>query len=252
MQRAQDSSELDQSPSRRLSGVVAVERALAILDAFLGPPESRGLSELARATELPKPSVLRSLVSLERMGYVVRLANGRYQLGAQLLQLGDTYSANFRLEDHVLPVLRQLAGATGESAAFQIREQESRLTLFRVESQQSVRDVQAVRRPVALDATSASRALIAADWTAELRRGRPQVFYTAGLLNPQTASLATAVYGVAGALRGALAVSGPIERLRVADLEALAARMAEAAVRLSQALGAPPRSEPAPPELVRP
>jgi len=246
-----DSLQLAPSPSRRPRGVIAVERALAILDAFLGPPESRGLSELARATELPKPSVLRSLVSLERMGYVVRLANGRYQLGAQLLQLGDTYRAHFRLEDHVLPVLHQLALATGESAAFQIREQGRRLTLFRVESQQSVRDVQSVRAALPLDATSASQALLRADWAEEVRRGRPQVFYTAGLLNPQTASLATAVYGVGGALRGALTLSGPIERMRAADLEALAARMAEGAGRLCQALGAPPRAEAGPPELIR-
>jgi DNA-binding IclR family transcriptional regulator len=252
MQRMNDSQDVTPPPPRKPVGVISVERGLAILDAFLGPPESRGLSELARATELPKPTVLRSLASLERMGYVVRLANGRYQLGAQLLQLGDTYRAHFRLEDHVLPVLHQLALATGESAAFQIREQERRLTLFRVESPQSVRDVQSVRKAVPLDATSASRALIAADWAAELKNGRPRVFYTAGLLNPQTASLATAVYGVAGALRGALTLSGPIERLRVADLEALAARMAEAAGRLSLTLGAPPRPEPTLPELIRP
>ena len=252
MQRSTDSQDVTPPATRKPVGVIAVERGLAILDAFLGPPESRGLSELPRATELPKPTVLRSLASLERMGYVVRLANGRYQLGAQLLQLGDTYRAHFRLEDHVLPVLHQLSLATGESASFQIREQEGRLTLFRVESLQSVRDVQSVRRPVPLDDTSASRALMAADWAADLRRGRPQVFYTAGLLNPQTASLATAVYGVGGALRGALTVSGPIERLRVADLEALATRLAEAAARLSLALGAPPRPEPLVPELIRP
>lgn len=252
MQRTNESQDVTQPQPRRPMGVIAVERGLAILDAFLGPPESRGLSELARATELPKPTVLRSLVSLERMGYIVRLANGRYQLGAQLLQLGDTYRAHFRLEDHVLPVLHQLALATGESAGFQIREQERRLTLFRVESQQSVRDVQSISKPMPLDETSASRALMAADWVAELRRGRAQVFYTAGLLNPQTASLATAVYGVGGALRGALTLSGPIERLRVADLEALAGQMAEAAARLCQALGAPPRPEGAAPELIRP
>jgi len=251
MQRTDDSWDVAASQTRKSLGVIAVERGLTILDAFLGPPESRGLSELARATALPKPTVLRSLVSLERMGYIVRLANGRYQLGARLLQLGDTYRAHFRLEDHVLPVLNQLALATGESAAFQIREQEHRLTLFRVESQQSVRDVQSVRQPVPLDATSASRALIAADWAGELGRGRAQVFYTAGLLNPQTASLATAVYGVGGALRGALTLSGPIERLRMADLDALAARMAEAALRLCRALGAPPCPKAAVPELIR-
>jgi DNA-binding IclR family transcriptional regulator len=237
---------------RKPKGVVAVERGLAILDAFLGMTDARGLSELARATELPKATVLRCLISLERMGYVVRLSGGRYQLGARLLHLGDTYRANFRLEDHVLPVIQQLALATGESAAFQIREEDRRLTLFRAESQQPVRHVPAVHAALPLDGAAASRALRQPDGLDAAQRGRRLVFHTAGLLNPQTASLATAVYGGGGGLRGAIVISGPIERLRVADLDALARQIAEAADRLGAALGAPPRLENGRPELIRP
>ena len=61
-------------PARK-DGVTAAERALAILDAFIGDG-SRGLAELAKATALAKPTVLRLLVSLERAGYVVRLSDG--------------------------------------------------------------------------------------------------------------------------------------------------------------------------------
>lgn len=239
-------------PTRRAGGIVAVERSLAILDAFVGPLPSRGLSELARIVQLPKPTVLRNLVSLERMGYVLRLADGRYQLGARVLLLGETYRAHFRMGDHVLPVLRRLAAVTGESAAFQVREQEKRLTLFRVESPQSVRDVQGLPALLPLDGTSVSHALIQADWGARLATGRPIVFYTAGMFNPQTASLATAVYGVGGVLRGALNISGPIERVSAADLLGLARDIAAAADGLSSALGAPLPADPAPPELIRP
>ena len=236
-------------PVRRNGGVVAVERSLSILDAFLGPLQSRGLSELARAAGLAKPTVLRNLVSLERMGYVVRLADGRYQLGARLLMLGEAYRANFRLEDHVLPVLRDVASVTGESAAFQVLELGKRLTLFRVEGPQSVRDVESLPGLLPLDATTASQALTHADAAADVARGRLSVFYTAGVLNPQTASMAAAVYGTGGALRGALNISGPIERVSAADLPALAGHVAMAAARLSSALGAPMQG--AVPELIR-
>src|SRR4051794_6434726 len=94
--------------SRERQGVTAVERALAILDAFLGEG-SRGLADLAKATGLAKPTVLRALVSLERTGYIVRLSDSRYQLGAKAMQLGAAYRANFRLDQHVLPVLQWLA-----------------------------------------------------------------------------------------------------------------------------------------------
>ena len=238
-------------PPRRLGGVMAVERGLAILDAFLDAGPSRGLSELARATRLPKPTVLRCLVSMERAGYVVRLTDGRYQLGGRLLQLGDGYRANFRLEDHVLPALRHLAELTGESASLQIREQDHRLTLFRVESRQSVRDVQSYAGRVPLDGTAASRVLALADWAEEVARGHARVHVTAGQRNPQIASMAAPVYGVGGRLVGSLTISGPIGRMAEADLPAMAWRVAEAAWGLSAALGAPARGAFRPPELIR-
>lgn len=252
----ESSGEPDQAPpggaTRRANGVTAVERGLAILDAFLGGGASCGLSELARATGLPKPTVLRSLVSLERMGYVVRLAEGRYQLGGRLVQLGDAYRAQFRLEDHVLPVLRHLAQVTRESASLQIREQQHRLTLFRVESPQSVRDVQSYAGRVPLDGTAASRVLALANWAEEAARAHPRVYTTAGQRNPQIASMSTPVFGVEGRVIGALTVSGPIGRMAEADLPGMACQVAKAAWGLSSALGAPARVEFQGAELVRP
>ncbi len=248
MERADDSPA---PPKLRSGGIVAVERSLSILDAFLGATATRGLSELARATRLPKPTVLRNLVSLERCGYVVRLADGRYQLGARLLELGEAYRAQFRLEDHVLPVLRELSAATGETTTFQVREQENRLTLFRVESPQSVRIVHALPNRKPLDRTSISQALLRGDGAADMARRRQAVFFSAGLQDPQTASLATAVWGPAGILRGSINVSGPIARVSAADHPALAARLASAALSLSAALGAPFPEGMQAPELIR-
>lgn len=238
-------------PKLRSGGIVAVERSLFILDAFLGATTTRGLSELARATQLPKPTVLRNLVSLERRGYVVRLADGRYQLGARLLELGEAYRAQFRLEDHVMPALRNLSAATGETTTFQVREQENRLTLFRVESPQSVRIVQALPNRKPLDRTSISQALLRSDGAADMARRRQTVFFSAGLQDPQTASLATAIWGPAGTLRGSMNVSGPIARVSAADLPALAGLLASAARGLSAALGAPFPEGMQAPELIR-
>ncbi len=244
-------SETPEVPKPRAGGIVAVERSLSILDAFLGAAPTRGLSELARATRLAKPTVLRNLVSLERRGYVVRLADGRYQLGARLLELGEAYRAQFRLEDHVMPVLRQLAAATGETATFQVRERDNRLTLFRAESPQSVRIAQALPNHKPLDRTSISQALLRSDGPADIARRRQTVFFSAGLQDPQTASLATAIWGTGGALRGSLNVSGPIARVAAADLTALAAQLATAARGLCAALGAPFPEGMDAPELIR-
>ena len=245
------SDESPAAPRRRQSGITAVERSLSILDAFLGATATRGLSELARATRLAKPTVLRNLVSLERGGYIVRLADGRYQLGARVLQLGEAYRAQFRLEDHVMPVLRELAAATGETATFQVREQDHRLTLFRIESPQVVRTAQVMPNMKPLDRTSISQALLRSDAAADTARRQQAVFFSAGLQDPQTASFATAIWGPPGILRGALSVSGPIARVSAADLPGLAAELATAARALCAALGAPFPEGMQPPELIR-
>lgn len=234
-------------------GVTAMERGLSILDAFLGEGGSRGLAELARATLLPKPTILRSLASMERMGYVVRLPDRRYKLGARLLQLGDAYRARFRLDDHVLPVLNGVAQSTGESASLHVRERDRRLILFRIEGPQLVRDVQPAHpQLLPLDETSMGQVLSRSDWAEECARGQARVYFSAGIHNPLTASLSTAVYGLEGRLVGALALSGPVDRLGTADLAILGKQLLDAARGLSRKLGALPVPGSEFPEIIRP
>lgn len=226
------------APPRKAQGVNAAERALAILDAFIGDG-SRGLAELAKATDLAKPTVLRLLVSLERSGYVVRLNDGRYQLGAKLMQLGATYRSNFRLDQHVLPVLEQLAATTRESAAFHIRDAGHRLMLFRVESPQAVRDVPKPAVLIPLDETSTGHVLKHAAWPCQGPDGRLPVYATSGVYDAQTASVSTAVFAAGPALAGALTVSGPVGRFTATRIRDIAIHLALAARGLSAALGAP-------------
>ncbi|HEV2674787.1 MAG TPA: helix-turn-helix domain-containing protein [Aliidongia sp.] len=237
------------APARKAQGVNAAERALAVLDAFIGDG-SRGLADLAKTTELAKPTVLRLLVSLERSGYVVRLNDGRYQLGAKLMQLGATYRDNFRLDQHVLPVLDQLAAATRESVAFHIREGDSRLRLFRVESPQAVRDVPKPAVLIPLDATSTGHVLRTADWPVVGRDGRVAVYASSGVYDAQTASAATAVFAAGPVLAGALTVSGPVGRFGTAQVRDIAGHLVLAAHGLSMALGAP-AGEPGVPRVTK-
>ena len=70
------------------SGVSAVERALSLLDAFNELDYALTLADLARRTGLYKSTILRLAESLQRMGYLKRLADGSFQLGAAPLRLG--------------------------------------------------------------------------------------------------------------------------------------------------------------------
>ena len=225
----------------KTQGVATVQRTLAILDSFIGSG-TRSLAEIAKITGLAKPTVMRSLVSLDEAGYVVRLSDGRYALGAKTFQLGSTYRANFNLEHHVLPVLQQLSQQTLESSAFHVRERDQRLCLFRVDSPQLVRDVARPANLAPLDLTSTGQVLSTARWS-DRTDDDAYVFVSSGVYDTVTASLSTAVFGHEGVLVGAMTVSGPIERIRQADVKTLASRLTDASHRLSLVLGAPLRRE---------
>jgi hypothetical protein len=94
--------------------------------------------------------------------------------------------------------------------------------------------------------TSTGHVLRTARW-ADRIDGGVDVFVSSGIYDTVTASLSTAVFGHDGALVGAMTVSGPVERIRRADLQALASRLTDASHQLSLVLGAPlPREAGAP------
>ena len=218
--------------------VAAVERALVVLDAFRKAPRSLSFTDIVSASGLLKTSVFRLLLTLQNAGYVVRLPDGRFQLGAVFMQFGMAYRQSFRLEDHVQPALERLVQATGESASFYVREGERRLCLLRVDSRQSVRDVVPAGTVQPIDNTAASQILrefremhdldelIADDYGRLLKS-------TIGKgSTPQVASVSAPVFGTDGLL-GAMTLSGPRERFSPAAINSMKAHLCKEAASLS-------------------
>lgn len=121
-------------------GTAAVDRALSLLMTFRTGDVSLGLPELAERTRLHKSTVLRLLASLQHAQLIVRLVDGRYKLGPGVARLNSVYASSFSLERIVMPALRTLVEATGESAAFHVIQNDARLCLHRVDSPHPVRD----------------------------------------------------------------------------------------------------------------
>jgi DNA-binding IclR family transcriptional regulator len=76
--------------SRRASsdGVAALDRAIAILDAFTTAERSLSLAEIAARTGLYKSTILRLANSLLRGQLLERLDDGRYRVGPAAFRLG--------------------------------------------------------------------------------------------------------------------------------------------------------------------
>jgi DNA-binding IclR family transcriptional regulator len=121
-------------------GVAAVNRALSIMAAFDKESPILTLNELAERTRLYKSTILRLLESLIQGNLIKRFDDGRYGLNHELARLYSVYIAAFSMEQVVMPVLRALVDATGESAAYHIRQSEMRLCLYRIDSPQPIRD----------------------------------------------------------------------------------------------------------------
>lgn len=222
------------------SGVEAVDRALALLEAFADGSPRLSLAEVARRTGLWPSTLLRLAASLTRGGMLVRGTDGLFRLGPTTLRLGLLYRAGFNLAEPLRPALAQLSECTAETAAFFVREGDSRLCLFRHESDRPVRHAMREGDLLPLDRGAAGHVLMAftgpsTDHLAALRAAG--LALSLGERDSEAAAMAAPVFG-AGGFVGALSVSGPIGRFGPAQRPPLEAALREAAAALSRALSA--------------
>lgn len=221
-------------------GVAAVERALQVLGAFRDGDAALELSDLAARTGLYKSTILRLCASLERHGYLRRLATGAFRLGPAPLRLATLYQQSFRLADLARPTLAVLADRSGESASFYVREGAARVCLFRADSPHTVRDHVREGDQLPLDRGAAGKILLAFGGArgpvfARIRRRLVAVSY--GERDPETAAVACPVFGPDGVLAGALALSGPRYRFTRPAVASMRRLLLRAAADLTVALG---------------
>lgn len=223
-------------------GVAALERGLSLLAAFSQTRAVLSLAELAAITGLYKSTILRLSTSLLRLGYLQRLEDGRYRLGAAVFPLGRIYQSSFNLRETVEPSLRSLAARTGETASLYVRDGDSDVCLHRAASPRPVRDAglaEGDRAPI--DGSACSRVLSAfaglpGEDCAAVRRqvvlvARPSV-RVAGV-----AAIVCPVLGMDNKALGAVILSGPEDRFTDATTAAMKAALIAEATRLTRQFG---------------
>ena len=220
-------------------GVIAVTRALQLLDAF-GLGESRlSLAELSRRCSLHKTTVLRLARTLAQAGYMVQREDGDWHLGPSAGWLGARYQSGFDVQNVLEPALRELTQLTGESAAFYVREGSVRTCLVRVEGPQALRHHARMGEGLPLDKGSPGRVILAfsgepGEAYEEIRRRG--YHWSVGEREQGVATVSAPVFGRSWRLLGSVCISGPASRLPPAKLEALAQTVIKAANQLSYAL----------------
>ncbi|WP_076997504.1 IclR family transcriptional regulator [Variovorax sp. KK3] len=198
------------------SGVAVLDRAFALLAAF-GPADERlTMTELSRRTGMYKSTVLRLLAALEHGGFIRKLQDGQYAVGPQPLRLAAIYQRSFHVGHVIEPLLKTLSTTSGETASFYVRHGESRIAVFRVEPARSVRASVAIGQayPVAQGASGKVLLAFTEAPSAASESIRDRLWAVSyGERDPDTASASAPVFSVTGELQGAIAISGPRQRL---------------------------------------
>jgi DNA-binding IclR family transcriptional regulator len=245
--------------------VAAVERALAVLDAFAGG-EELGTNELARRTGINASTVSRLLATLAAGGLVEHVpASGRYRLGVRLLQLGNAVLAGLDLRAIARPHLQQLVAETGETATLSVPGEPDAVTVDFVQSRASVQSVAALGRPSVAHATAAGKVLLAFGGRplpsgalrrytartitsrARLTRALAEVRATGlaqavGEREDHLNAIAAPVWSARGDLAVILGIQGPAARFDLSAMQAAGEPLIKRAQAISAAIGrGPPR-----------
>lgn len=142
--------------------VQSVDRAFAVLRQVANAPG--GISDVARAVDLPVSTVARLLGTLESLGAVVRIGDSAtYGIGAGIRVLAEGIDASENLVARARPVLAALVARTGETSGLSVIEGDEVVYLDHVETTNEVtlRDWTGTRLP--LHVVSSGLVLLAAE-----------------------------------------------------------------------------------------
>ncbi len=137
-------------------------RALAVLDAFSAEAPRLTLSEIAQRSGTPLTTTHRLLGALTAWGALARRADGRYEIGRKLWDLGLLAPVQLELRQVAAPFLQDVHTATRDTVHLAVRDGVSALYVERVSGRESVPVVSHVGSRLPLHATGVGKVLLAA------------------------------------------------------------------------------------------
>jgi DNA-binding IclR family transcriptional regulator len=141
---------------------VAVERALAMLEAVA--QENGGLSnaEISRKLQIPKSSASYILRTLETQGYLNRdEETGKYRVGLKILSLSRGALTGLDVREVALPIMRHLMEKTNLTCHLAILDGPDAVYIEKIEPHGFIRMDTWVGRRMRVHATSVGKALVA-------------------------------------------------------------------------------------------
>ncbi|WP_285748373.1 IclR family transcriptional regulator [Lentzea sp. NBRC 105346] len=236
------------------SSVRSVTRALDLLGHFTERRMVWPVSELARASGLPKTTVVRLVATLAATGMLWERPDGQVTVGAGLLRWARLARAAWELPEAVRSAMAALALTCGETVNLYVRQGTARVCIAQAEGPQSLRHVVHTGDEMPLWVGAASKILLvgapAEVLDAMVERAGEQLRSDVALAaregfsvsygeRESGASGAAVPIVVSGAVVAALALGGPTTRFTEEKIPMFRAALTETATTIS-VLGLPP------------
>lgn len=103
--------------------MLSLARGLEVIEAFEGRTDGLSVADAARVTNLSRAAVRRSLLTLERLGYVENTGRA-YRLKPRVLKLGFSYLSSNSLPAVAQPTLERITEIVHESSSLSVLEGE--------------------------------------------------------------------------------------------------------------------------------
>src|SRR5690349_12291436 len=148
-------------PTRR-GGIQSIDRAARILKALASGPRRLGVTELAQRLELAVPTVHGLLQTLQEHGFVEQDRDSdKYQLGAGLLQLGNSYLDLNELRARSLVHAERLASRADAAVRVGVMHGDSIVVVHHVFRPDSTLQILEVGAELPLHASALGKAILA-------------------------------------------------------------------------------------------
>lgn len=151
----------NQEKGQKRSPIQVIDRATWILRVLGAAKAPLGVRELGRRVDLSPSTTRRILISLCDNGLCEQTAEGTYQLGLTLLELGSKVEAGLDLRTRALPALRRLAELSHLTAFLSVRREDRAITIERADGRYAFSLAVTVGGSLPLHAGGISRALFA-------------------------------------------------------------------------------------------
>jgi DNA-binding IclR family transcriptional regulator len=143
------------------AGRSVTSRALGVLDAFDATHPRLTLSEVAERSGTPLTTAHRLLAELVAWGALARRADGRYEIGRKLWDLGLLAPVSHELRQVAAPFLLDVHTATRDTVHLAVRDGLRALYVERISGRESVPVVSQVGSRLPLHATGVGKVLLA-------------------------------------------------------------------------------------------